>query len=29
MSAAQRERLLARWHAAVAGAVRAAGSSET
>lgn len=29
MPAAQRESLLARWHAAVAGAVRAAGSSET
>jgi len=29
MSAEQRESLLARWHAAVAGAVRAAGSSET
>jgi glycerol kinase len=29
MPAAQRERLLARWHAAVAGAVRAARSSET
>jgi len=29
MSAERRESLLARWHAAVAGAVRAAGSSET